>query len=687
MRIIITVALLFIFSAVSGQRIVPIGGNRTTDTGLIVGSLKVDSVLVFPAYRGANENLVLGFDSRGKAVLRINNDSLIYATRRYVDSVANAITAGAVDTNNYIASITRLNTEIDSIANIIDSNNTIIYGSITELYDTKANKDTLNNFVLHTYLDSTLAHYADTGLLALKQNYSDTTTVDATRYWVSTQIPSLAGYVPYTGATTDVDLGTHSISARTGVINKPSGSGTALSVTKGGNGEALTVTKTSGSGNAMSVTGGITLLETLHTTTKIADAYIASALNWNGKYGTTDTGRGTSNIVTGGSLNKVRDSLAALNTGGTVTSIQLVGGTGVTITPTIAATTVGVFTISATGGGGGSAVSASTGQVLYKSGTDTTIRGADKVGIDTTDGRLVFPYNNDTSQVLTSYTGGNKVYTRNTNGRASVMVVDTSAIPYALQGALNAQQYSTVVPNVTIGGAFSATRDGLFSNAANSAVPVNGTTYALATATYSATNTQSNYARGVVPTAAGAGSFTGMRTSTLAQPPGIICPTTKYGRGGGRGTFMFSLPAYAATQFFYYGYHDKNDATYTTPSTFFNTSNSVGIGKDVTDTTLQFMWSSSFPAGVQKVSTGITPNSEDVYRITVYISPVSDFYIQLEVINNNAPTVVRIYKVPSTDPNKPIPAARKLMFVYFIGNGVTAGAVSYGLIKLTEEIY
>jgi hypothetical protein len=249
-----------------------------------------------------------------------------------------------------------------------------------------------------------------------------------------------------------------------------------------------------------------------------------------------------------------------------------------------------------------------------------------------------------------------------------------------LQGALNAQQFSAVVPNS--GATF--TREGLFFSSANSSIVVGAGTYSLTTATYNATNTQSNYTRAIVPTLIGANNIAGLRT-TLAQPPGIICPTTKYGRGGGKGTFMFSLPAYLSTQFFYYGYHDNASASYTTPSTFFNASNSVGIGKDVTDTELQFMWSSSFPAGVQKVSTGIIPNSEDVYRITVYVSPRPEYYIQLEVINNNAPTVVRIYKVGFTDANKPI--APKLMFAYFIGNGAAGGVISYGLIKLTEEIY
>jgi hypothetical protein len=96
-------------------------------------------------------------------------------------------------------------------------------------------------------------------------------------------IPSISGLVPYTGATQDVDLGTHTLSAKDLVINHPSGSGVAVSITKGGNGEALTVVKTSGSGNAASITGGVTLISELHLTTDLEDAYIASAATWNAK--------------------------------------------------------------------------------------------------------------------------------------------------------------------------------------------------------------------------------------------------------------------------------------------------------------------------------------------------------------------------------------------------------------------
>jgi hypothetical protein len=83
--------------------------------------------------------------------------------------------------------------------------------------------------------------------------------------------PSLTGFVPYTGATADVDLGTHDLTAERGTfanngssdtltVNHTSGSGYGIKVTKGGNNEALLVTKTSGSGNAMAVVGGRTAL-------------------------------------------------------------------------------------------------------------------------------------------------------------------------------------------------------------------------------------------------------------------------------------------------------------------------------------------------------------------------------------------------------------------------------------------
>jgi len=77
---------------------------------------------------------------------------------------------------------------------------------------------------------------------------------------------ALDDLVPYSGATGDVNLGTHRILAQNATIassgsgdtvtlNHTSGSGIGLNITKGGNGEGLYVNKTSGSGNAATIIG------------------------------------------------------------------------------------------------------------------------------------------------------------------------------------------------------------------------------------------------------------------------------------------------------------------------------------------------------------------------------------------------------------------------------------------------
>ena len=96
---------------------------------------------------------------------------------------------------------------------------------------------------------------------------------------LTSNIPSITGLVPYTGATANVNLGTFDLTAdvitgATGsfassggsdsfAINHSSGSGIALNITKGGNGEGLYINKTSGSGNA------VTIIGTLNATTLV----------------------------------------------------------------------------------------------------------------------------------------------------------------------------------------------------------------------------------------------------------------------------------------------------------------------------------------------------------------------------------------------------------------------------------
>jgi hypothetical protein len=106
-----------------------------------------------------------------------------------------------------------------------------------------------------------------------------------------TTFPTLTGYVPYTGATANVDLGTFDLTAdfitasrgsytssgggNTLEISHTSGSGIALNITKGGNGEGLYINKTSGSGNAATIVGTLeatTLVKTGGTSSQFLKA-------------------------------------------------------------------------------------------------------------------------------------------------------------------------------------------------------------------------------------------------------------------------------------------------------------------------------------------------------------------------------------------------------------------------------
>ena len=138
--------------------------------------------------------------------------------------------------------------------------------------------------------------------------------------WINVGV---GGYVPYTGATANVDLGAYALLASDLIINHASGSGIAASITKGGNGEALTVVKTSGSGNAASITGGITLLTTLNLTNALADTYISSASNWNAAY---------NDKINSASVTGTTTKTLTLNQqdGGTITASWTESGGGVT---------------------------------------------------------------------------------------------------------------------------------------------------------------------------------------------------------------------------------------------------------------------------------------------------------------------------------------------------------------------
>ena len=167
---------------------------------------------------------------------------------------------------------------------------------------------------------------------------------------------SLNGFVPYTGAIQNVDLGIYTLLAAKGVfsssgsantveIGHSSGSGIALNITKGGNGEGLYINKTSGSGNA------VTIIGTLNATTLVKSGGTATQfLKADGTVDST-TYVPASRTIT---INGVTQSLAANQT----------------------------WTVS-----GGVSGSGAVGQVAYWDGT-TSITGESNLFWDSTNDRL-----------------------------------------------------------------------------------------------------------------------------------------------------------------------------------------------------------------------------------------------------------------------------------------------------------
>jgi hypothetical protein len=138
---------------------------------------------------------------------------------------------------------------------------------------------------------------------------------------------ALTGYVPYTGATANVDLGVHTIlaqnatiassgSGNTATITHSSGSGIALNITKGGNGEGLYINKTSGSGNAATIIG------TINATTLVKSGGTSSQfLKADGTVDSTAYGLGSVTSVAALTLGTTGTDLSSTVANGTTTPV------------------------------------------------------------------------------------------------------------------------------------------------------------------------------------------------------------------------------------------------------------------------------------------------------------------------------------------------------------------------------
>ncbi len=247
--------------------------------------------------------------------------------------------------------------------------------------------------------------------------------VSATRL-ADTAAAIRAAYVPYTGATQDVDLGTKGLTAQwlmsdtvqsnTGNLHLHGTSGTGIVV--GASGSVLfdnypiAVT-----GDSVLSTNSAGALQRYDLKTKLATYLLRSD---------TATFVATRSWVNGRGFGT-----------GTVTSIQLVAGSGVTITPTTAVTTSGVYTVSATGGSSGYPKIKGTLPVTITAGTGDT---------------LVISLAPNTTQTITETTTINFPSTLGMLQQVTLTANDTIAIDSA--SMIEGYTYKlTVLQNVTGG--------------------------------------------------------------------------------------------------------------------------------------------------------------------------------------------------------------------------------------------
>jgi hypothetical protein len=312
-----------------------------------------------------------------------------------------------------------------------------------------------------------------------------------------------SGYVPYTGATGDVNLGTHRLLAARGTfsnngstdtltVDHTSGSGYGIIVTKGGANEALYVNKTSGSGNAMTVVGG---------RTSLVDLALSSVSNAAGDFLTLSGGvvhrRTAAQVLS--DISVPTPTLAQVTTAGnTTTNAITVGslnlGSSVAIS-TLSAFGLNYFSVTALTAGQGIAAS------FVPSGTPTSFAY-----------NFQFNKSSTTNNNALLFIGGGSAATANS---ANKHVISTSAEGTALgqplvlrvagssQSWVSVNDHFTIFPtgNVVIQNASSSATDAGFR------LDVNGTTRATSFVRSGGTALQYLLADGSVKTTTAATDF------------------------------------------------------------------------------------------------------------------------------------------------------------------------------------
>jgi hypothetical protein len=203
------------------------------------------------------------------------------------------------------------------------------------------------------------------------------------------------------------------------------------------------------------------------------------------------------------------------------------------------------------------------------------------------------------------------------------------------------------------------------------------TSSAIVAASYDATNLLPNYNYFRYTAGASKNQSAEVYMSTAGKGPIMGA-----GSGGSKIVFTFGLLDYKSDQRVFAGYLNST-GSYTQTANPSTLTNIIGVGKDDTDATLQIMVNDGSGTAT-KGNTGITPNANDVYRVTISISSTGNVAsIKLEDITKTATTIFKANAVSN------LPAAGTLLYNHLVANtgNITSTAVGLAYIQTYEELH
>ena len=282
--------------------------------------------------------------------------------------------------------------------------------------------------------------------------------------------------------------------------------------------------------------------------------------------------------------------------------------------------------------------------------------------------------------------GNLKIYSNNSLQLDELHAVPSVGPEFGLQKSLGQFRVSKLYPNL---GGTQLVADGpdfLYADGSSNLFPGLGSV-TINNITYDATNALPNLFTAKAASAASTNAQAGWYYASTAAFNGVLINNSNY-IGGAKLIVTFGLSVYASTQRVLIGYNTNNNAAPTStvdPSAFLNI---IALGKDVSDTTFQFLTNNG-SGTANKINTTITPNANNIYRLTINIPPAAQaatplgVSMELETITKTGITLNTSGAITTKVPV----AGTLLQPIIWANSGSGSASIAINLSQMVQERY